>query len=265
MSNNSPLGDGGMIKTAIILAGGLGTRLRSAVADLPKCMAPVDGSPFISFVIAYLKKEGIENIIFSLGYKSEAIINYADANYKELHKKYVIEPTQLGTGGAIKLACKETEEKNVIVVNGDTLFSANLENLSLFHETNNADCTIALKAMKDFDRYGAVELNEDNTIKAFKEKQFCASGIINGGIYALSVADVLTDDYPEAFSFEKGYLEKNIGIKKFYGVVNDGYFIDIGIPEDYRRFQEDYRRILAQNKQAGSEQATDTFLKGLTT
>ena len=95
-----------MIKTAIILAGGLGTRLRSAVADLPKCMAPVDGIPFISFVIAYLKKEGIENFIFSLGYKSEAIITYANANYKELNKKYVIEPTQLGTGGAIKLACK---------------------------------------------------------------------------------------------------------------------------------------------------------------
>lgn len=252
-----------MIKTAIILAGGLGTRLRSAVADLPKCMAPVDGIPFISFVIAYLKREGIENFIFSLGYKSEAIITYANADYKELHKKYITEPIQLGTGGAIKLACKETDEKNVIVVNGDTLFSANLKSLSLLHETNNADCTIALKAMKDFDRYGAVELNDDNTIKAFNEKQFCVNGTINGGIYALSIADVLTDNYPEAFSFEKEYLEKNTGIKKLYGVVNDGYFIDIGIPEDYLRFQKDYRHTISKNISKGKAITAEEFIKEL--
>src|SRR5258708_20198554 len=132
-----------MIKSAIILAGGLGTRLRSAVADLPKCMAPVNGIPFIAFVIAYLKKEGIENFIFSLGYKSEVIINYVDAYYKELNKKYVIETKQLGTGGAIKEACKVVSEKDTVVVNGDTLFSININNLSRFHKTNTPDSTIA--------------------------------------------------------------------------------------------------------------------------
>ena len=151
----------------------------------------------------------------------------------------------------------------MIVVNGDTLFSANLKNLSKFHEKNNADCTIALKAMKDFDRYGAVELNDDNTIKAFNEKQFCVNGTINGGIYALSVADVLTDNYPEAFSFEKEYLEKNTGIKKLYGVVNDGYFIDIGIPEDYHRFLEDYRHTIAKNMREGKAITIEEFLKEL--
>ena len=253
-----------MIKTAIILAGGLGTRLRSAVADLPKCMAPVDGLPFIRFVIGYLKKEGIENFIFSLGYKSEAIIHYTDANYKDLHKKYVIETKPLGTGGAIKAACKEVEEKNVIVVNGDTLFTININQLSQFHETQAADCTIALKEMQDFDRYGAVELNSDNSIKAFKEKQFCKKGTINGGVYALAVSSLLTDEYPEVFSFEKEWLEKNTGIKKLFGVIYDDYFIDIGIPEDYQRFQDDYSPIPGQNKQPVNSNTTEIFLKGLT-
>ena len=253
-----------MIKTAIILAGGLGTRLRSAVADLPKCMAPVDGTPFISFVIAYLQREGIENFIFSLGYKSEAIIEYVNTYYKELHKKYVIEKAPLGTGGAIKAACKEAKEKNVIVVNGDTLFTINIQKLSHFHETHNADCTIALKEMQHFDRYGAVELDEDNSIKAFKEKQFCIKGTINGGIYALLVADVLTNKYPDFFSFEKGYLEKNTGTKKLFGIINNDYFIDIGIPEDYQLFQEDHRKIVTQNKLAGDKNTTETFLKRLT-
>lgn len=254
-----------MIKTAIILAGGLGTRLRSAVADLPKCMAPVHGTPFISFVIDYLKKEGIENFIFSLGYKSEAIISYTDTAYKELHKKYVIETKQLGTGGAIKASCKETTEENVIVVNGDTLFTIDINRLSQFHATHTADCTIALKEMLDFDRYGAVELNSDNSIKAFKEKQFCNKGTINGGVYALTVSNILADACPEVFSFEKDWLEKNTGIKKLYGVVNDKYFIDIGIPADYQRFQDDYHTIIDQSNHAGNNNTTGIFLKGLTT
>ncbi len=238
-----------MIKTAIILAGGLGTRLRSAVADLPKCMAPVDGIPFIAFVIAYLKKEGIEKFIFSLGYKSEVIIDYLEENYSELQKKYVVEAKQLGTGGAIKEACKVVSEKNAVIVNGDTLFAINISKLSRFHEAHDADCTIGLKEMKNFDRYGAVALNDNNSIAAFNEKQFCSAGHINGGVYALTVAKLQTGDYPEVFSFEKEYLEKNTGVKKIFGVTNDEYFIDIGIPEDYQRFQEDYKKVLGVNSQ----------------
>ena len=253
-----------MIKTAIILAGGLGTRLRSAVADLPKCMAPVDGKPFISFVIAALQKEGIENFIFSLGYKSESIIEYADANFKELNKTYVIETKQLGTGGAIMEACKVVKEPNVIVVNGDTLFMANIKMLAEFHENINADCTIALKEMTNFVRYGAVDIKNDNAIIAFREKQFCTNGCINGGVYALSVKSLLTDEYPEIFSFEKEYLEKNTGIKKLYGQVNKGYFIDIGIPEDYQKFQNDYAFIITKNKQLGKEISTLQFLAEIT-
>ena len=236
-----------MIRTAILLAGGLGTRLRSSVADLPKCMAPVDDIPFIDFVINYLKNEGIEHFIFSLGYKSESIIDYVNLHYPQLRSTYVIEDKPLGTGGAIQLACKSVEAENVIVVNGDTLFSIDLQALSHFHEMQLADCSVALKQMEDFDRYGAVEIAADNSISAFKEKQFCTSGTINGGVYALSVASLLEGYYPEIFSFEKEYLEKGTGNKRLFGLVHDNYFIDIGIPEDYSRFQQEYKIVLAKN------------------
>ena len=252
-----------MIKTAIILAGGLGTRLRSAVADLPKCMAPVNGIPFLSFIITYLKNEGIENFIFSLGYKSEAVISYVNIEYPDLQKKYVIEDKQLGTGGAIKEACKWVTEKNAIVVNGDTLFNIDLNNLSVFHNEQNADCTIALKQMENFDRYGVVETNDHHQIKAFKEKQFCAGGCINGGVYALAIATVTTEAFPEVFSFEKEYLEKNTGIKSLYGIENNGYFIDIGIPEDYQRFQDDYNNVSLKNNFENTTQKIELFLKEL--
>ena len=114
-----------------------------------------------------------------------------------------------------------------------------------------------------FDRYGAVELKEDNLINAFNEKQFCTIGLINGGVYTLMVSDLLSGNYPEVFSFEKEYLEKNTVTKKLYGVVNDGYFIDIGIPEDYLRFQEDYKKVLIKNKYSVAGNKADEFIKGL--
>ena len=252
-----------MINTAIILAGGLGTRLRSAVADLPKCMAPIDGNPFISFIITYLKNEGIGNFIFSLGYKSEVVIDYVEFNYPDLQKKYVVEQKQLGTGGAIKEACKSVKENDVVVVNGDTMFNINLRKLSQFHSSKKADCTIALKEMENFERYGVVETGNNSEITAFKEKQFCIKGCINGGIYALSVAGLNDEIFPEVFSFEKEYLEKNTRLKKIHGIVDPGYFIDIGIPEDYQLFKNKYQSIKLQNSLVGTGHSVEQFLKEL--
>ena len=234
---NSPLGAGGF--EAIILAGGLGTRLRTAVPDLPKCMAPVNGKPFIAYVIDHLQKQGINKFILSLGYKSEAIIEYINQQYSFLNIQYSIEEEPLGTGGAIQLACLKATEKNVVITNGDTLFKINLDKLSTTHEQSNADCTLCLKPMNNFDRYGVVELNQHNQIISFKEKQFYQSGLINGGVYALNVKSFLNLSLPAKFSFEKDYLEKFYLSKKMIGIVQDEYFIDIGIPEDYLRAQKE--------------------------
>ena len=142
-----------MIREAIILAGGLGTRLRSAVPDLPKCMAPVAGKPFIWYLMKYLKQQGIESFIFSLGYKNEIIKEYLETNFTKTLFTFVIEDEPLGTGGAIKLACDVALEPNVIVLNGDTLFEIDVQKVAAFHQQHLAICTLSLKPMHDFDRY----------------------------------------------------------------------------------------------------------------
>ena len=232
----NPIGEGA-ITEAIILAGGLGTRLRSAVPDLPKCMAPVAGKPFLSFVIDYYYAQGIQEFIFSLGYMHESIEEYLDEHYSLIDRKYVIEEEPLGTGGAIKLACEHCMTKNVLVLNGDTLFKINLAELSTLHRQKASECTLSLKPMTDFDRYGVVDLNADQSVKNFHEKKFYAAGTINGGVYALDKERFMKKDFPEKFSFEKDYLEKEYKNGKLFGIVQEGYFIDIGIPEDFERAQ----------------------------
>lgn len=137
------------------------------------------------------------------------------------------------------MACKKATGKNVLVANGDTLFKINAEELVSLHLEKGADCTLSLKPMKDFDRYGVVELNEDRSIKRFSEKQHYESGLINGGVYTLNVEAFSGEKFPTTFSFEKDYLEKFYTARKFYGVTDEGYFIDIGIPGDYHRAQKE--------------------------
>jgi len=227
------------ITEAIILAGGLGTRLRSAVPDLPKCMAPVNGKPFIAYVIDYLQSQGVEKFILSLGYKYEIITAFIKKQYPTLDVEYSIEEEPLGTGGAIRYACLKTSKGNVIATNGDTLFKIDVPKLHGFHAMCGADCTLSLKPMKNFDRYGVVELNSNYSIKSFKEKQQYEKGLINGGQYILNTKKFLAEYLPLKFSFEKDYLEALYTQRRMYGVVQDEYFIDIGIPEDYERAQKE--------------------------
>ena len=228
-----------MIKEAIILAGGLGTRLRSMVADIPKCLAPVAGRPFLYYVIEHLLKQGIDKFIFSVGFKYEMIESWLNEEYPLLFAQFAIEHEPLGTGGAIKLACSFATEKNVLVVNGDTLYKLDVKKLDAFHHMCGADCTISLKPMQDFNRYGVVQLNKDHSIASFKEKQQYKQGLINAGVYAMNVNSFLQEDLPQKFSFENDYLEKFYLQRKMFGIVQDEYFIDIGIPEDYKKAREE--------------------------
>jgi D-glycero-alpha-D-manno-heptose 1-phosphate guanylyltransferase len=232
-----------MVKEAIILAGGLGTRLRSVVSDLPKCMAPVAGQPFLKYVIRYLLSQGIEKFILALGYKHEMVEEFLNNEFPTLHFECSIEQESLGTGGAIYLACKRAKSNDVLVANGDTLFKANLEQAYSFHVENCADCTLLLKPMQGFDRYGAVELDDDFAVSSFKEKQYFQSGDINAGMYILNVEQFIDRDFPEKFSFEKDFLEKFYAERKIFGVIEDGYFIDIGIPVDFAKAQEELKQI----------------------
>ena len=203
-------------------------------------MAPVGGRPFLFYVINHLRLQGIEKFIFSLGYKHEIIEEYLKNQFATLSYQCSIEEEPLGTGGAIQLACKKLRAENVLVANGDTLFKINLPALAGLHQQKKADCTLALKPMQNFDRYGVVELNDDGWVLDFKEKQFYRSGYINGGVYLLNVSSFLSGQWPVKFSFEKDYLEKKPG--KLFGIAQDEYFIDIGIPEDYNRAQKELQQ-----------------------
>jgi D-glycero-alpha-D-manno-heptose 1-phosphate guanylyltransferase len=224
-------------KEAIILAGGLGTRLRSAVPELPKCMAPILAKPFIGYLLDYLLQQGIERFILSLGYKSQVIEQYIDTQYGHINRVYSVEEEPLGTGGAIRLAAGNAETNDVLVVNGDTFFRCDISKLAGFHLMCGADCTLCLKPMKHFDRYGMVELNKDYSISGFHEKQYYAEGLVNGGVYALNVKRFLKESLPVKFSFEKDYLEVLHKQRRMFGMIQDAYFIDIGIPSDFEKAQ----------------------------
>jgi D-glycero-alpha-D-manno-heptose 1-phosphate guanylyltransferase len=225
-----------MITEAIILAGGLGTRLKSVVADLPKSLAPVAGKPFMAYLLDYAKKQGIKKYIFALGYKSELIESFVREWLPEGSYIFSVEEEPLGTGGAIFKACGKVSSENTIVLNADTFFGVSFSNLAIIHELRKGVCTLALKPMKAFDRYGAVHIDKQ-IVTGFSEKKYHETGFINGGVYALSAASFLKQSFPAVFSFEKDYLEKNFADRKILGLISDAYFIDIGIPEDYYRAQ----------------------------
>jgi D-glycero-alpha-D-manno-heptose 1-phosphate guanylyltransferase len=227
-----------MISEAIILAGGLGTRLQSVVGDLPKCLAPVAGKPFLSYLLDSSKKQGIKKFIFAVGHKSDQVESFVKKSLPEGSYIFSTEEEPLGTGGALYKACSLAQGPHVIVINADTFFGIMYSNLTIIHELRKADCTLALKPMQAFDRYGAVEI-EKQLVTGFGEKKFRKDGLINGGVYALSVAPFLQKSFPASFSFEKDYLEKNYRSGKFLAMVSDAYFVDIGIPEDYQQAQEE--------------------------
>ena len=222
----------------VVLAGGMGTRLRSVVADLPKCMAPVAGRPFLDWLLESLEAACFDHIILSLGYRHEAVEAWIAERPSKARISCVVETEPLGTGGGVKLALQQACEDNVFILNGDTFFGVDFNALHAFHLQRGAVTTLALKPLCDFDRYGAVECDEQGFITAFREKQPCAEGLINGGIYLLQ-RDAL-DEMPVRFSLEKDFFEPLTAKAALAGFRSEGYFIDIGIPADYARAQRDF-------------------------
>jgi D-glycero-alpha-D-manno-heptose 1-phosphate guanylyltransferase len=157
---------------AMILAGGLVTRLQQTVPHLPKCMAPTNGKPFLSFVIYHLQNQGIEKFISSLGYKHEYIAQFIHENLAKNSFEIVIENEPLRTGGAIQFSCTKASTDNVLITNGDTLYTSNYRAFHEFHLQTHATRSICLKPMQNFSRYGAVTINQQNEIIAFHEKNF---------------------------------------------------------------------------------------------
>jgi D-glycero-alpha-D-manno-heptose 1-phosphate guanylyltransferase len=206
-------------------------------------MAPVGGRPFIAWLTDHFRQAGIRRFIFALGYKHDAFEEFFRNQFPDGGYTVSLEQEPLGTGGAIRQACTLGTEETVLILNGDTFYRIELEALSAFHREKDADCSLCLKSMADFDRFGVVELDKDQRVRLFREKQYYPEGLINGGVYALHRERFLREALPPKFSFEKDYLEKVLDTRRIYGIRQDHYFIDIGIPEDYRRIQNEINNL----------------------
>jgi D-glycero-alpha-D-manno-heptose 1-phosphate guanylyltransferase len=226
-----------MGREAIVLSGGKGTRLQSVVADLPKPMAPIGDKPFLFFLLKQLKASGFERVILSVGYMFESIQEYFGKEFEGMSLDYAVELEPLGTGGGIRLAFNASTSDNVFIFNGDTLFDVDVDAFERFHCESGALLSLALKPMQDFDRYGTVSKDSKGRILEFKEKQAMAEGLINGGVYLIEKSLWKFLDVAQKFSFEKDVMEAYVQKLPFFGFVSEGYFIDIGIPEDYSRSQ----------------------------
>ena len=224
---------------AVILAGGFGTRLRPITYSCPKPMLPVGGRPFLEYLMNFLKTYGITDVILCLHYLAERVSEYfGDGTNFGLRIKYSVEKEPLGTAGAIKNV-EDFLDESFLVLNGDTYMDLNLQEMLSFHRNKKALGTIALVKVKDPLRYGVVNVSEDRRITSFSEKAYANEGYVNAGVYIFEkrILDYIPNHVK--VSLEREILSKLLNDERLYGFLSEGYFIDIGVPDDYVRFQKE--------------------------
>ncbi|MBR6785628.1 MAG: D-glycero-beta-D-manno-heptose 1,7-bisphosphate 7-phosphatase [Clostridia bacterium] len=229
---------------AIILAGGMGTRLRTCVEDLPKPLAPVGGRPFLEYLLDYLYANGVHRAIISTGYMAEKIEDAVGRRYRGMCVDYCREDMPLGTGGAIKKALGMCKEDYAVVINGDTFYDVDLFEMQKAHEKGGCPVTMAAKLLKNVERSGYLE-TANGRLTGFCEKGATGEGLINGGIYFIdkNALDCIND---EKFSFEKRVLEMILLPVNIFE--SEAYFIDIGIPEEFARANSEKDLLISKRK-----------------
>jgi NDP-sugar pyrophosphorylase family protein len=228
------LGDEGT--ELLVLAGGFGTRLRAAVADVPKPLAPIHGRPFLEFQIAHWIKQRVTSMTFLLYYEAEKIQSFLDAMQREAARggcrlRSVVEPSPLGTGGAIAHAVRRLELSGTfIVANADTWLGGGVQDVS-----QSASPAVAVVAVEDVSRYGSVRLRGDRVVEFTEKSSNTGRKWINGGLYHLH-ADLFRDWDGKSYSLERELLPKLSSDGRLWAVRLQTDFVDIGVPEDYFRF-----------------------------
>jgi D-glycero-alpha-D-manno-heptose 1-phosphate guanylyltransferase len=225
---------------AIILAGGLGKRLRNTVKKLPKPMAPINGRPFLEYQMDYWIDQGITHFILSVGYLNKIIIDHFGSMYKGISIEYCIEAKPLGTGGALMSAAKNINE-TFLVLNGDSFIEIDLERLYKFHVKNNSMWTLSLFKAEMNERYMGIEVDENGRIISLKSNEKKINYYFNGGAYLINPAILRKIDLlgNSMVSLENELLPYVLtSDAEIYGLQCSGRFIDIGIPKDYFRASE---------------------------
>lgn len=237
-----------VLPAAVVLAGGLGTRLRAAYAAGPKSMAPVGGRPFLDYLLRWLRSEGVKEVIFCVGYKRTHIQRYVGKGHKwGLRVAYSIEKKLLGTGGAVKNAEPLIPGKSLLLINGDTFVDLNLKELVKFHRNRRALATMAVVKVADDQRYGSLRVDDESKITAFLEKGARdpsnnleeGTRLINAGVYVFEKRLLNRIRAGKPMSLEKNVFPRLVTNEKVYGFIRDTYFMDIGVPDDFRRAQNE--------------------------
>lgn len=213
------------------MAGGLGTRLRQVVPDLPKPMAPVAGRPFLEILLSMLAQKGFNRVVLSLGYMSEKIIAHFGDSYRGMQLIHEVELQALGTGGAIRAALARCEADHVFIFNGDTYLDLEVAALERLWQAGRHPL-IVVRQVPDTARFGKVEMC-DGRINAFLEKGRAGPGLINAGCYVLPKTALDGFALGQAFSLETEFFIKHLQKIRIDGFVTHGRFIDIGVPDDY--------------------------------
>jgi D-glycero-alpha-D-manno-heptose 1-phosphate guanylyltransferase len=222
---------------AIVLAGGLGTRLSSVLDGLPKPMAPIGGRPFLEILLNSLLRHDCQRAILSVGYRSNVIKEYFGDQFGNMRIEYSEEKDPLGTGGAIRQAISGIAGKQCLVLNGDTVVTLDYTAMLREHVVFGSKVSIAVIECADSGRYGSLLIN-NGIIEKFAEKSESGSGLINAGVYVLD-RDINWGAVGEKFSLEKDFLTPFVADLRPHAFLTSGYFIDIGIPEDYARAQKE--------------------------
>jgi len=235
-----------MSTTCIVLAGGLGTRLRSAVPDLPKCLAPIAGQPFLEWQLRSLADRGIDRFVLALGYGAEVVLDALKQPWGHaLSIDTVIERESLGTGGAARFAMDESGLDEALIANGDTFLGGSMQAmLSPLDLADGERMRIATVQVPDRERFGGVALDAGKRVTAFLEKGQTGSGPINAGLYRIH-RSAFDGEAPGAFSMETQVMPRLVAAGALQARELAGPFIDIGVPEDYRLFDccvQDYVR-----------------------
>jgi D-glycero-alpha-D-manno-heptose 1-phosphate guanylyltransferase len=225
--------------SAVILAGGLGTRLRSVIPDLPKPMAPINGRPFLEHQMRYWSGQGVNHFVLSVGYRYQTIVNYFGTRFEGVDLEYVIEETPLGTGGGLILASKKVSRmENFLLLNGDTYFEIELKNLINFSEEVDADWCFSMFRTGEVGRYLGMNVLPGGQITSFKAEISSLERLANGGIYMVNPRALkMIPFFPgDKLSLEQDVFPMAMAMKqRFYGIEFHNTFIDIGVPDDYLR------------------------------
>jgi D-glycero-alpha-D-manno-heptose 1-phosphate guanylyltransferase len=231
--------------TAAVLAGGLGTRLRSALNDRPKVLAPVSGRPFLTYLLDMLRAASVRRVVLLTGYKGEQVETALGQYYQGMTLVYSAEPSPLGTGGALHAALPQLDSSTILLLNGDSYCGMNLEVFADFHQGKSADASLALTHVDDAARYGRVETTAQGRVTGFVEKQSTSGpGWINAGVYLLERG--LIEEIPTGrpVSLEREVLPTWIERKTVYGQRRTRPFLDVGTPESFLRAAAFMQKVL---------------------